>query len=674
MTEEQTMKSCDLHCDLFSEYLDRRLPVSEVAEFEVHQKNCAKCRAEYQTFSTSSETLALWLQHTSAFNGDVDTLGETADGRERLDTGAPPAAVPPPIRKSGQRPILDYAVALAAVIVFALAISQWWSSSPRNSPLTEDAEPDRTHGDENEIPKEKPTEEEIQKTLERDVPRLSSEEFAVRAEAQKNIEKLGFAAEEAVQIVLKKTTDPEVQSRLLSILQVFALQSEEIYALQQIKKNTPFPKTNVDRIVVAEVGTIADAISLIAQQAGLVIEFYSKDKELARLTNEQAAHRFGGFNSPQRALSDFLFPFDADYVVDEGKIVIVRMMPAVFFAKLEQQFTEPSPYYISVEIDAFDRPRINHWVSVMKYLQDKFAEGEETRAKWVSILTCRIDDATQTEQRRGMAMRALCAFLLQRDKAPLEVDRICIRYATDSKAPRLIWIEAITGLAKATSDEALDAQMHLLETSTDAQKELLAKIESNKHWQYGSYRKICDSAERRKQFSETLRKLGKSADTDIAIRALSILAYMGDETAYDDLLKVPDPKDMTTIRIYLTALSRRTIPGLDPQKTPERFDAFARHNVPQVRALYSYLKGYSAGGVERLPDVEALLPLLSDSEPVVRNFAVDGLRVIYHGSAATPFREGLQTIRTRLEEMAKSEKDSRVKTKIETSLNDMLKE
>src|SRR6185295_14464573 len=109
--------------------------------------------------------------------------------------------------------------------------------------------------------------------------------------------------------------------------------------------------------------------------------------------------------------------FDASFVLDEGKVVIVRMTPAVFFAKLEQQFPLPPANEVDDRIVRFEGHPYNHWLTVMRFLQIKCEQGEESRKKWLDVLISRANDNTATEEHRAQALHAMTSFLGLKDRA-----------------------------------------------------------------------------------------------------------------------------------------------------------------------------------------------------------------------------------------------------------------
>jgi hypothetical protein len=272
----------------------------------------------------------------------------------------------------------------------------------------------------------------------------------------------------------------------------------------------------------------------------------------------------------------------------------------------------------------------------------------------------------------------MTAFLGLKENAQPDLDGELIGFATKAMTPAPMRREALFGLVQGMSEGTQSALLTLLETGDRAgQLELLHAI-NDKRWQaYSGLQKILHSEARSEQFYGALRKLSKSDDAEIAVRALSLLADFNDAAAIGMLASAPQPKDRTTVRMFIEALSRRdneTCAPIVRGKGRERLDAYAKDAAADVRAIYASRLGYCAGGPERLPDVEGLLPLLNDPSPLVRAMSVESLGVTYSASAGTLFHENLGPVRKRLEGLKKTELDPRVIRQLDESLKEMLKE
>lgn len=649
-------------------YIDRQMDAAGVAAFEEHQNCCDACRQEYRRFSDATEKLACWINSTNSLICSGTMLSNP-------DAALAAHCERPPEPRTLHWPVLDWVVAVAAAVLLAVGVSQWLSGvqpirETAGKTVAEDSGPPKKAP----LPDAGPSDEEIKKVLARELPRLSLNDFKEREEAQAAIVRLGVKAKESVHTAQKIASDPEVRSRLEAVLQAFVLIEEDTYALAQLKKGGSFPRSQSMQVS-ADARTVAEALLAIERQSNVKIEIYPKDKALIRMAEAAqmtASASFVGSDAAEQALALVLNTCDATFVLDEGKVVVVRMTPDVFFAKFEQQTPLRHATDVDDRIAQFDGKVQNHWLTVMRFLQIKFEQGDAARKKWVDVLIGRAEDTGETDAHRALALKALQSFLGLGEKEQPDVDGEFIGYAGKPTTPAPIRRAALGGLILGMSEAAQGTVLRILESGDEAgQLDLLQAIVENGYYHWSGMNQILNTDSKRARFFAAIRKVSKSGDPELAVRALSVLATHGDTAAIGALADAPKPKDLTTIRMFIEALSRRdnvTGAPIVRGNGRERLDSYAKDESAEVRAIYACRMGFLSGGPERLPDVEGLRPLLNDPSPLVRGMSVHSLGVTYSASAATPFRDKLAEIRSKLSAMKKTEQDPRVLREIDASL------
>lgn len=523
--------------------------------------------------------------------------------------------------------------------------------------------------------------DDVREVLDRELPRLGSEEWRVREEAHQAILALGLRAEAAVRAEMEKAEDPEIRARLAAILQSYALDEEENYALERIRKDEPFPACG-DAGIRVESGTAAEALESLARDAKIEIGTFPKGASLDALARRTAllfTSTYAGGNAARSALIAIVETLDATFVVDGGRVVVVRLTPNVFFALLEKHLRGRPDDHVEQSLAQFERPIVSHWESIMHFLQQKVTKGSLSRDKWFYLLADRAACEGEKEKNRVLALRALRYFLGITDRIQEDVEEAFLRAAFDAKAPESVRHAAYSGLAMGLTAKSQDAVLEILEKGTDPERRaMLMAVQRGQGLMYSAATRIDADPARRERLEKSLSAIasGPGDETDLPALALAVRVLRGDGSAFEALCEEPIPEARDALGIHLRALIQpRLSSGAIPEnpKRMERIGEAAKHGSPEVRAMTAAFLGYSAGGADRLPDVDACLVLLDDPAPIVRNFAARALATIYSAHASKPFRERLDEVRERLGRKLESETDDRVKRCLRESLDGMLR-
>ncbi|MHC5036176.1 MAG: HEAT repeat domain-containing protein [Planctomycetota bacterium] len=520
--------------------------------------------------------------------------------------------------------------------------------------------------------------DDISKTLEREIPRLGSEDWQEREAAHQAILQLGIQAEKQVRSAMKTASDPEIQYRLAAILQCYRLEAEEQYALKQIEKGEAFPRGESIQFRVGR-QTVAEAIASIIRHTRIMIQVYPQDAALSTRLKETlvpSEHYCGGKNPALHALVRVLYDCDATFVVDAGKIVIVRLTPAVLFAGLERDLHGRPETLLEQQVWAFKNPERRRLYTVLYFLLQKVQEGGFPRDKWFTLLANRVESPSESLENRLLALRALQYFLGYPNRDQGDVEEVFLRRALDENAPKVMRHRAYQGLTVGFSMKCQDAFLSILEKGrTSVRLAMLKAIEATYFYPRTTLKRIRKDAVRKDRLEKIFWKLCASDEPDLSAYATAILALFEDEKAFQRLGVIPVPQNHDALRAFLTALSQRRMKGrLKAQdKHLDRLQALAHHDSPDIRAMIAVRMGSYVGGYGRTPDVESCLSLLIDPAPVVRYFAAESLGKIYSSMASRRFTEGLEKSRSALQKVFNKEDDKRVRDKILETLESKMK-
>ncbi|KAF0244693.1 MAG: hypothetical protein FD180_2285 [Planctomycetota bacterium] len=511
----------------------------------------------------------------------------------------------------------------------------------------------------------------VAKTVADLAAQLGLEEVEKRDAAFSALVRLGLRAESVVRAEMSRATDPEVRGRLLAVLQMYSLEEEEVWAIGQLRKGDPFPrsKEGCDRIDIAGPAPIADLVEIVRHKSGVKIELYTGDTGLADFV-AGASYPAGtstsctGPDAAENMLWNVLCAADVASVVDGDRVVIVRLTPGFLFERLGRELDRGGLYWIASQLKDFDSGRFNFWHSAQRFLQLKGKEGGPGRTLWFELLKSRALDRTESERNRSMALLGLSKYLGASEDAHPDVDEVFSRLVREPESPAAVRRWAVRGLTWGTTDGAQDLVLDILAGKDEPlQRDLVDAMLDATNFGWNALSKIGENPDRLARLKKSLSELSASKSPALSLHATVLRAWRKDPEALAALAEAHEPSD-PAVRIYF-------LHSLFLAKTPaarDRFLEFRSNPEPGVRAAVCAILGTYAGGKGRGPDAAALLDLLSDPAPIVRNFAAAGLGTIYGATASEPFTEGQERAVARLKALAEVEKDPRVKESVEAAI------
>lgn len=502
------------------------------------------------------------------------------------------------------------------------------------------------------------------------VTRLGSDDVAVREQATEELIRLGPEAEPLVAAALSKADDAEVKARLEAVLQVYAPQREEAYALKCLREKRVFPKgtKSPGRGEIEVNATIADAVEHIAETFGLKIELYADDAALKEKAKEARLKVTASSPTAEYLLFTAVTEqFEHTYVIDGDRIVIVRLTPAILFERLGLDGDVRDEFQEQRKLRYFGEPeRREYWTTMNRFIQAQAGRGH-SREKWVAVLAAAAQDAKGGVEFRRSAIRAMRSLYGAEAEFQPDSTDVLIRLFADAKAPPEVRAEAAAALAECSEDDGVETVLTILEGGDRAyQSALLHSLGATAHRGIAALPRILVDEDRKARFDGSLKSLSASKEAEIAGRATALRVLVGDYEAVKPLCGSP------TSWMVIGAL--RSAAFHDFASVRERLEALAKDESATWRAAAALVYGRRAGGQGRAEDVAGATRLLDDAEPIVRWAAAHSLGITYSSNAAEKYRDGLAECRAKLKAALEKEIDARVRAQIEAALKGLIVE
>ncbi len=502
------------------------------------------------------------------------------------------------------------------------------------------------------------------------VERLASDDYQEREAAHTALVHLGLPARDAVRAALAKASDPEVLARLEAVLQTYAVEEEERYAVERLARGDPFPAQPGDLKLGAGSGEpIHEALARIKEATGIAVEPWPGDADLAADLDRPVtgAVTSSGEGAVRGVLFHTLMGIDCTWVVDGARVVVVRLTPAVLFAKMARERRTADLSDLEETLRSFEAPSFDYFDSIWCHLRIKADEARATREKWFCLLRNRAMDGEESADHRALALEGLQEFLGSNDKPQPDVDDVFASLARDAKTPAEARRAAISGMFMGMTPAAKAGVLAILEgEDEEARRTLIEALNDQFYCALTCLVPMKADAPAWERFVAGLGKEVGSPDPQTSHRASFALANLEAEGAGAALVAREAPKEAPLLLEYLETVKRLRTPESRARVVESR-----SHPDPRVRAAVAYLLGNYAGGTGRGPDVELLLVDLEDEAPIVRFVAANGLGTVYSNSAAERFDEGIAEAASRLAALRARETDTRVRKKVEESLEAM---
>lgn len=462
--------------------------------------------------------------------------------------------------------------------------------------------------------------DDVDRRVKEGVARFASEDAAERDAAERDLVSLGSAARPALESAADGAKDPEVSSRIESVLKRISLQEAEDFAIQRIAANEPFPETDRDdKGGDLESGiTVANAIKHISESFGIAVTIDQRDPDLRLEADRVRVEQ--GMGMPNRDAAEFLLVkalkwLDATYVVHDGAVIVVRMTAPVLVAKIRNE----GRAHFSACLELLLRPFVEYGRSSRRWtysmLNDVSRMTNGARERWLRDLRDFAADETRLPEDRAAALVGVSYYLGTTVDAQPDVDGVFLPHALSSTGPWEVRREAIRGLMHGLTDDAHRTVLDLLDQGTpELREEVLFSALELSHPSHCVAHYLHDEGRPYfARFMELLRKLSESEDREVALAALCNRAACGDVSTLDAIVDA-GPLNTLRARYHQMCFARG-------KPESEAIRSYARHEDEQTRAVYACVT--CGRRLHSAPDaaIEELLRLTGDPAPVVRFYA-----------------------------------------------------
>ena len=462
--------------------------------------------------------------------------------------------------------------------------------------------------------------EEIDRIVASHVERLLTGDLEAREAAECALVELGQRAEPAVRREWEQSTDPEVRERLSVALAAYAQEREEAFAIECIRRAEPFPPPDLhgDEVILSGRSLLAD-LSAIADITAIEIVTYEEDPALASILDAtrggEPIHPTNSAGAVRSILAYLLRDIDVTAVADRGRIVIVRLTPAVVFAQMAVDDEVDSLTGVALDLWRFEHGPAPGHSTIFRVLGMKSGVPGERRDRWFAVLRDRALDPATSEAERVHALHGLKRFVDATARPDEAVDAVFVALAGDASAPRKVAWAALHGLACAHSPAGQEAVLGVIEgDDVEGQARLLWALSCFQGFT-GSW--LAGDAER---VPKALARLSSGPDERVATLALCLRSYLGDRAAREGLVDRPRPAERGDRFLLLEALS-----AIDSTRARERLSSFSRDGEADTRAAVAALLGGSYGRAPIPAEFDAGLRLLEDEDARARGFAAEAL-------------------------------------------------
>ncbi len=490
------------------------------------------------------------------------------------------------------------------------------------------------------------------------VVRLGSDSVVDRDAAQRDLVALGARAEDPVRAARAAATDPEVSSRLDAVISGYKILHEEAYALERVAAGEPFPQVKApEGVEVSLQGVcVLEFVKRLSKWSGVPIEFYAPTSEKAqRLGGVTARASQTDPDEAARILSEGIFPHDFLWVVDAGRVVLVRATPPLLIAMCSRDPGEPSIFDLSCQL-TWDKGHYDGWSHPCGFMRAKAWADPEVREPWfVAFQSVALDPSMPIDERRG-ALAALRAFLGDQEPQQDDVDKV-FRDALREKGLSLgLRPFVLAGLAMGLSHETQDEVLALLDHGApDVRKELLLALALAEGSHQNASSRIRMDTTRAPKYLASLRELSEDADIEVATRACLLRVRANEAAAGSELAKRDPPASLQDAFFFLSMLPRQEL-----ENEPRAVRAFMTDARPEARAIYLIVHEWTWSTSVAADD----LAMLGDPAPMVRYFAAANLSVQLRNEIAL----GDDGVR-RLREALAAETNDRVRERIRKILD-----
>jgi HEAT repeat protein len=501
--------------------------------------------------------------------------------------------------------------------------------------------------------------------------KLGSEDVAVRAQAQADLVKRGPRIRPEVEKAVATATE-EVRGRIREVIRAWIPELEEEFALACQKRAEPFPACE-EQPFTLDGGTVEEALARLSEATGLKITFYPEDDPL-RGAARQAKLPEGPsfvFSNAEEMLSGLLLRFlEATTVVDQGRLVVVRLSPKVLLGQLAREPDAQRLTALTWEMVEFtgNRPLSDgYWAGIHQYLKKRSFQQGEGRRKWFDFLSAVAREGSRPPGERTVALSGLSWFAEEDGHTAPDVLEVILKLAQDRKADPGVRRQALASLIQSNRSPAAETVLSILESEDDRVTgplllELGVAISRGRSpWPSG---RMGDDEARR--WTEALREKEASPDRALSQRATCVAALLG----------APVPAErLKALDLTLGGDSRtlvlETIRAAFLRKEPGILDlikGLSSHKEAEVRALTAMVLSACSGGADRSRESKLALRLLEDPSAGVRWAAVRALSSIYEPNAPEQVLEGLDDCRGELNLLLTREQDRRVQKEIRRTL------